>query len=44
LSNVLDVTVSYFFEDMSAGVKAQSPAELIRIQIVNRRTTRIRTR
>ena len=30
LANALDVTVSYFFEEMPAGVKAQSPSELIR--------------
>lgn len=28
LSNVLDVTVSYFFEEMSAGVADQSPSNL----------------
>jgi transcriptional regulator with XRE-family HTH domain len=30
LSRVLDVTVAYFFEEMSAGVRAQTPSELIR--------------
>jgi transcriptional regulator with XRE-family HTH domain len=30
IANVLDVSVSYFFEEMSAGVKAQTPSELMR--------------
>jgi transcriptional regulator with XRE-family HTH domain len=30
LANALDVTVSYFFEEMSAGVSAQTPSELMR--------------
>ena len=30
LANALDVTVPYFFDEMSAGVRAQSPAELMR--------------
>ena len=30
LANTLDVTVSYFFEEMSAGVSAQTPSELMK--------------
>jgi transcriptional regulator with XRE-family HTH domain len=30
LANVLDVSVSYFFEEMSAGVSAQTPSALMR--------------
>jgi transcriptional regulator with XRE-family HTH domain len=30
LANALDVTVSYFFEDMSAGVGAQTPSALLK--------------
>ena len=30
LANTLDVTVSYFFEDMSAGVGAQTPSALMK--------------
>ena len=30
LANALDVTVSYFFEDMSAGVGAQTPSALMK--------------
>lgn len=30
VANALDVSLSYFFEEMSAGVKAQSPAELVK--------------
>jgi transcriptional regulator with XRE-family HTH domain len=30
IANVLDVSISYFFEEMSAGVKAQTPSELMR--------------
>ena len=30
LSNVLDVAVSYFFEEMSAGARAQTPSALIK--------------
>jgi transcriptional regulator with XRE-family HTH domain len=31
LANALNVTISYFFDQMSAGVSAQSPSELMRI-------------
>jgi transcriptional regulator with XRE-family HTH domain len=30
LANALDVTVPYFFDEMSAGIRAQSPSELMR--------------
>ena len=30
VANVLDVSVPYFFEEMSAGVKSQTPSELMR--------------
>ena len=30
LANALDVAISYFFDEMSAGVSAQSPSELMR--------------
>ena len=30
LANALNVTISYFFDEMSAGVSAQSPSELMR--------------
>ena len=32
IANVLDVSVPYFFEEMSAGMKAQTPSELMRTQ------------
>lgn len=33
IANALDVSVPYFFEEMSAGVRAQAPSELMRTKL-----------